>query len=142
MGFWVVFYLKAHSVLLWKIGIGFIGTQCGDGAIYRASGFVLTGINPNKSILIFPDGEKIVQNTLTANLTQKKVREIHQKYNLPLDGSASLKKFFNVGVRRMEGYQLRYIYLIDKQAELTVPIIPFSQIKEMGAAMYKGEKLS
>ena len=40
------------------------------------------------------------------------------------------------------GYQLRYIYLIDKSCKITVPIIPFSKIDEMGAGMYKGEKIS
>ena len=33
------------------------GSQCGDGTIYRASGFVLTGIKKNTSMLRFPDGE-------------------------------------------------------------------------------------
>ena len=28
------------------------GTQCGDGTIYRASNFVLTGINKNKTIIL------------------------------------------------------------------------------------------
>ena len=44
--------------------------------------------------------------------------------------------------KAIEGYQLRYIYFIDKSYKdnLTVPIIPFSKIKEMGASMYKGEK--
>lgn len=32
------------------------GTQCGDGAIYRASGFVLCGISKNAGIYQMPDG--------------------------------------------------------------------------------------
>ncbi|MGY3347096.1 MULTISPECIES: Mom family adenine methylcarbamoylation protein [unclassified Bradyrhizobium] len=32
------------------------GCQCGDGTIYRASGFVLTGIKVNKSLLRLPEG--------------------------------------------------------------------------------------
>jgi hypothetical protein len=32
-------------------------SQCGDGTIYRASGFVLTQINQNKSLLRLPGGE-------------------------------------------------------------------------------------
>lgn len=37
---------------------------------------------------------------------------------------------------------LRYVYFIDPTARdrLTVPIIPFSKIDEIGAGMYKGEK--
>ena len=42
----------------------------------------------------------------------------------------------------MQGYQNRYIYLIDKNCKLTVPIIPFSEIDEMGAGMYKGKKIT
>lgn len=33
------------------------GTQCGDGTIYRAAGFVLTGIKANNQIWVAPDGE-------------------------------------------------------------------------------------
>jgi hypothetical protein len=32
------------------------GTQCGDGTIYRASGFVLTGIRKNSTVWAAPDG--------------------------------------------------------------------------------------
>jgi hypothetical protein len=46
------------------------------------------------------------------------------------------------GVKRLEGNQLRYIYFLDKTAKdrLTVPILPFSAIDEMGAGMYLGKK--
>lgn len=40
----------------------------------------------------------------------------------------------------MIGFQLRYIFLIDKACKITVPIIPFSRIDEIGAGMYKGQK--
>lgn len=45
------------------------GAQCGDGTIYRASNFVLTGIKPNKTILHFPTGDNIAAITLEANHT-------------------------------------------------------------------------
>jgi len=41
-----------------------------------------------------------------------------------------------------EGKQLKYVYLIDKTCQITVPILPFSKIDEMGAGMYKGEKIT
>ena len=43
-----------------------------------------------------------------------------------------------------KGYQLRYLYFINKKCKdnLTVPILPFSKIKEMGASMYKGVNMS
>ena len=46
------------------------------------------------------------------------------------------------GAKAIEGKQLRYIYLIDKTCKITVPILPFSKIDEMGAGMYKGEKVT
>ena len=42
----------------------------------------------------------------------------------------------------IEGHQLKYIYLIDKTCKITVPILPFSKIDEMGAGMYKGKKIT
>ena len=43
---------------------------------------------------------------------------------------------------KLNGFQLRYIYLIDKTCKITVPILPFSKIDEMGAGMYKGNKVT
>jgi len=42
----------------------------------------------------------------------------------------------------MKGFQLRYIYLVDRNARLAVPSIPFSQIDEAGAGMYKGKTVT
>ena len=43
----------------------------------------------------------------------------------------------------LEGYQLRYLYFLDKslKSKLTVPVIPFSKIQEVGASMYKGVRI-
>lgn len=43
------------------------GCSCGDGAIYRASGFLLTGIKENKNIAVMPDGTKLHKMTLESN---------------------------------------------------------------------------
>lgn len=47
------------------------------------------------------------------------------------------------GAEPIKGFQLRYIYFIDKayRQRLTVPEIPFSKIDEMGAGMYKGKSV-
>ena len=49
-----------------------------------------------------------------------------------------------MGATPIPGYQLLYIYFIDKKKrqDLTVPEVPFSMIDELGAGMYKGEKVS
>lgn len=96
------------------------GCQCGDGTIYRASNFVLTDIRKNEALRINPNnGEKV--HVITAH--HKKIRDFRKW-------------------KPVEGYQFRYIYFIDKsyKDKLTVPIIPFSKIKELGVGMYKGEK--
>ncbi len=38
--------------------------SCGDGAIYRASNFILTGIKENEALCLLPDGTKIHKLTL------------------------------------------------------------------------------
>lgn len=94
--------------------------SCGDGAIYRASGFVLTDIRTNDALRVNP-------------ITKEKMHTITAYHN-------QNKDFKNW--ERLKGYQLRYIYFIDKsfRQQLTVPEIPFSKIAEMGAGMYKGKK--
>lgn len=60
-------------------------------------------------------------------------------------GTYNFKKYVEqVGGTILTGYQLRYIYFIDKsyRDRLTVPEIPFSKIDEIGAGMYLGEKMS
>lgn len=48
------------------------GTASGDGTIYRASGFLLTGIKRNTTILVFPDGERVAKNDITSNLASRR----------------------------------------------------------------------
>jgi hypothetical protein len=91
-------------------------TQCGDGTIYRASGFKLTQINKNGTIYKLANGEVVAKRG-------------DSKYNFK--GSQVLK-----------GFQNRYIYLIDKECKLTVAEIPFSEIDKRGAGMYKGKKIT
>ena len=60
-------------------------------------------------------------------------------------GTYNFKKYLDyVGATPIPGFQLRYIYFIDraKRKDLTVPEIPFSQIDELGAGMDRGEKVS
>ena len=108
------------------------GSQCGDGTIYRASGFNLIGVKENKQILNW-DGKIVAKKTLD----NKNYPSINGKYysrHLLETGQA----------KPIEGFQLKYIYFIDKLkiADLSVPILPFSKIDEMGAGMYKGNKVT
>ena len=60
------------------------------------------------------------------------------------EGAAAQEAVEAAGGEILDGFQLRYIYFIDKRCKekLTVPIIPFSKIDELGAGMYKGEKIT
>lgn len=121
------------------------GCSCGDGTIYRASGFILTAIKENYNLVQLPNGEKIHKMTLESNPTSPR-KELNGKcYYDITDGKFDFKKYVNyVDGTILKGYQLRYIYFIDKNKEkdLTVPIIPFSKIDELNAGMYKGQKIT
>ncbi len=96
-------------------------TQCGDGTIYRAAGFVLTDIRQSDALRKNPKTGEVMH-----------VIQAHHKM---------ISKEFRTW-EPTEGYQLRYVYFINKAAKdrLAVPIIPFAKIDEIGAGMYKGEK--
>lgn len=121
------------------------GCSCGDGTIYRASGFVLTAIKENFNLCELQNGTKIHKMTLESNPTSPRKELNGKSYYDVVGGTFNFKKYVNiVGGKIIKGYQLRYIYFIDKTAKdrLTVPIIPFSEIDKIGAGMYKGEKIS
>ena len=108
-------------------------TQCGDGTIYRASNFVLTGIKKNTQIIELENGKRVAKKTLD----NKNFPSINGRYfsNVLLEHG---------GGHYVDGYQLRYIYFLDKnyRKRLTVPIIPFSEIDKRGAGMYKGKNVT
>jgi hypothetical protein len=104
------------------------GCQCGDGTIYRASGFVLTGIKVNTTMILMPNGKIMADKTLN-----------NSNYKVIGQSAGYWEKN---GAKPIDGKQLRYIYLIDKTCKITVPILPFSKIDEMGAGMYKGKKIT
>ena len=99
------------------------GSQCGDGAIYRASGFVLTQIRKNTDLRINPNDGKVMHSISAYHL--------------------GIRKEFNKW-KTVDGFQLRYLYFLDKsyKSRLTCPILPFHKIDEAGARMYKGVKQS
>ena len=121
------------------------GCSCGDGTIYRASNFVLTGIKKNSNLCVLPHGEKIHKMTLESSPTSPRKELGGMSYFQLTGGAYNFKKYVEkVGGSILTGYQLRYIYFIDKtfRSRLTVPEIPFSKIDEIGAGMYLGEKMS
>jgi hypothetical protein len=104
---------KAYPQIEWVISFA-DATQCGDGTIYRACGFMLTGIKRNTTIVMRVDG----------SIGSELIGGRH------------------VGGTPIDGYQLRYIYFLNPSARdrLTVPVIPFSEIARRGATMYRGKR--
>lgn len=141
------------------------GTQCGDGTIYRAAGFLLTGVRKNTSIWKAPDSDEIItdatvktaahaarrSDTLVA-VTVKKGGHITGKVNrttstkgvhtLSTNGGASMRRYADAGWAPIPGFQMRYIRFQNPAARerLTVPVLPYSAIGEAGASMYRGER--
>lgn len=110
---------KNYPNIKWIISFA-DGCQCGDGTIYRASGFKLTQIKQNTSIRRNPKTGELMQDM--------------QAFHLGI-----LKEYKTWD--KIDGNMLRYIYFIDKSKEkdLTVPVLPFTMIDEMNARMYKGK---
>lgn len=142
------------------------GTQCGDGTIYRAAGFVLTAIKENNQIWEAPAGERFSRTSLTDNRSkteQSKAQRlcrvtatkgqniIHSASLRPgigsiecasrTAGASSMRVYAEAGFKPLAGFQLRYIYFIDPtyREKLTVPELPYSEIERRGAGMYKGK---
>jgi hypothetical protein len=133
--------LKKHAPQLkWIVSFA-DGAQCGDGTIYRASGFLLTGIKENKQIVEFPGGERVTAKQLkdVSNQGAPKVRAIAIKYGVRLTGASSMLPWLTVGARALPGYQFRYVYFLDPKwcSRLVPPVIPFGDIPPE-CRMYRG----
>lgn len=140
---------KTYPWLKWVVSFA-DATQCGDGAIYRASGFVLTGIKENTQIWESPEGDKFSRTSLTdgrSKQQQQQAKAIVSRATVTkgrhtfADGAASMRLYKDAGWKPKRGFQLRYIYFLQQAArtELTVPVLKFSEIDRLGAGMYRGK---
>lgn len=138
------FIKKTYPWMKWIISFA-DGTQCGDGTIYRASGFYLTGIKVNNQIWEAPSGEVTTRMVATdtrrpergrllgqvfsrTSLTDGRSKQQQQAKNVLMrtsqtkannileTGAASMKIFKEAGWKPKEGFQLRYIYFLDPTA--------------------------
>lgn len=115
------------------------GTQCGDGTIYRASGFVLTNIKISSDLWMCPDGEvRHSMNFKSARPTPIQ-KQIRKRLNMATSSETQLLRKW--GAKLLSGFQLRYVYFLnpDARKRLTVPILPFTEIQRRGAGMYLGK---
>lgn len=120
------------------------GSHCGDGTIYRASGFILTQISETRMCELPPEWRKYNGGGKYAH-----IMTLHAKSNIMYkmtQKAFDMKgKYYGIEwyadkfkTRVVSGYQLRYIYIVDKRFHYDGEIIPFSKIDEIGAGMYKG----
>lgn len=150
LGFAFRWMRKQYPHLKWVVSFA-DACQCGDGTIYRASGFVLTGIKVNNQIWQAPTGEKFSRMALTDPTSKQQQQQQATRIisrmtaskgkHILGSGAASMQAFANAGWKPKPGFQLRYVYFLDPTARerLTVPILPFSEIERRGAGMYKGK---
>jgi hypothetical protein len=137
---------KTYPHIKWVVSFA-DAQQCGDGTIYRASGFYLTGYSSGAMWKLPDDLAKINGSPVAHRL---KVQDKCSKLSKLLMGKSNGKNLTTkewcrrFGGEVLQGYNFRYIYFLDKEckANLSVPILPFSKINELGAKMYKGELLN
>lgn len=118
------------------------GTQCGDGTIYRAAGFHLLKITPNKSMWRMPDGDVICKIVLEPGFSPHGSQKNTVKSRYGKTGTETSTSFLKrIGAECLGGYQLKYIYFLNAAAKerLTVPILRYSEIARQGAQMYRGK---
>ena len=132
---------RQYPWLKWVVSFA-DGTQCGDGTIYRASGFALTGIVESINLVRRGDGVVIHKMTLESAPTKPRAELGGRSYLQVTGGKYDMVAYAKaVGGTTLPGFQLRYIYFLDPSARerLTVPILPFSEIDRRGAGMYRGK---
>lgn len=123
-------------------------TQCGDGTIYRAAGFLLTAIKKNTAIWS-AGGETVTDLTVRAGALDGsgKAGRIVNRVSLTIrpdgatGGGASMRAIREAGGAPLPGFQLRYIRFLDPTARerLAVPVLPYAAIEEHGAGMVRGQ---
>lgn len=105
-----------------KIIISFADAcQCGDGTIYRASGFKLHSFKKNTTLRLLPDGRIIADKTF------------NNKIGRSIDGIKLSD------TKPISGYQMKYLYFFDKKLESKFKFIEFDKIPNE-VRMYKGNK--
>lgn len=122
------------------------GVQCGDGTIYRAAGWTLTGIGESSQILESPDGERIAAMPLTEAGSLRRMAALRSvgQVGHPLASTSSLRPLLEGGFKVVPGFMLRYVKLLRPGVaeRLTVPSLPYSEIDRRGATMYRSRRPS
>lgn len=102
-------------------------TQCGDGAIYRAAGMLLTGCRKNTTLWRTPDGDVV------SDVGMRTGGDLMARYG------RSRAQWRAAGLEPLPGYQLRYMHFLAEsaRARMRVPVLPYSSIPD-DARMVRG----
>lgn len=105
--------------------------QCGHGTIYQATGFLLVSARKNKAQM---------QNTRTGEIDMKLTRT---KGNWLRNGAVKSSDLQADGWQVLPGFQLRYVKPLRPgvRERLTLPVLPYSAVDDVGARMYKGQRV-
>jgi hypothetical protein len=126
---------KAYPNIEWILSFS-DGCQCGDGTIYRASGFFLTGIKENT-------GQCIIKSETFSRMTLDTGKDAQRRAAtlLGVSGVYGYADAIKKGAKVLPGFQLRYILPLKPgvRERLTVPVLPYSEITKRGAGMYLGK---
>jgi hypothetical protein len=126
--------------------------QCGDGTIYRASGFKLHSFKKNNSLLSNGDGKVVADKSLndiflpngqrlTSILKSGDIIAKKSMDNIFLSNGKYLSSYLlGSGIYKpIEGYQMKYLYFFDKELEKKFTFVEFDKIPD-SVRMYKGIK--
>jgi len=136
---------KQYPHLKWVISFA-DGTQCGDGTIYRASGFHLTGYSSG-SLWVLPESLAKIYGSKTAHkmAIQDKSSRLSEYILTQTKGkNCTMENYVKrFGGHIADGFMFRYIYFLDQTCleNITVPILPFSTIGEINGGMYRGKPI-
>lgn len=123
--------------------------QCGDGTIYRASGFKLHSFKKNVSLLevngevvsektlkdiILPNGKQLSAFLRSHSGIDKKTID-----DVVLSNGKLLSSYLVGSYKPLDGYQMKYLYFFDKELEKRFKFIDFADIPSE-VKMYKGLK--
>lgn len=134
--------LRKHApAIRWVVSFA-DATQCGDGTIYRASGFVLTRINKSENLAMLPSGAVIHRMKLENNPARPRPELGGKSYFDVTGGKYDFARYCAmVNAQVLHGYQFRYIKFLDASwaTRLTCPVIDFADIPEE-CRMYRGQR--
>ena len=106
--------------------------QCGDGTIYRASGFKLHSYKKNNSLLLDEEGNVEFNHGTKKRPTVVAKKSLDDKIGPDGRYLSSIKK-----LKPIPGFQMKYLYFFDKELEKKFKFVDFKDIPDE-VRMYKG----